>query len=277
VILLAGHEAPDRDMIAPGVPALGQLAGSLAEAGYVTVRYDRRGSGQSGGRSESATMTDYADDVRVVAKWLADRKDVDSKRIAVLGHDEGAWVGLLAASRDGRISGIISLAAAATRGVDVALEQQQLQLDRMRVTPDVREARVTLQKQIHAAVLTGKGWEHIAPELKRQADTPFFQSFLLYDPAKVIDGIDAPILVLHGELDREVPVAHADKLAMLARDGDSKAVELVNVRGVNHLLLPAVTGETGEYPLLSDRTISKDVLASVVAWLDRTLPAARGR
>ena len=277
VILVAGHEAPDRDTVAPGAPMLGQLAGALADAGYVTLRYDHRGSGQSGGRSESATIADYAEDVRVAARWLANRKDVDSKRIAVIGHDEGAWIGLLAASRDGRIAAIVSLATAASKGADVALEQQQLQLDRMGLSPESREARVTLQKQIHAAVLTGAGWDKIAPELRRRADTPFFQSFLAYDPAKVIDGIDAPILVIHGDLDREVPVAHADRLATFARNGDSKAVELVTVRGMNHILLPAFTGETGEYPVLTDRMISKDLLTTVIAWLGKTLPPPQGR
>lgn len=277
VILLAGFDAPDRDSIAPGTPVLGQLAGSLADSGYIAVRFDRRGSAQSGGRSESATLSDYADDVRTVAKWLADRKDVDPRRIAVIGHDQGAWIGLLAASRDNRIAAVAALAAPSTSGADVALEQQQLQLDRMKATPDVREAKVALQKQIHSAVLTGRDWSAIPPELRRQADTPYFQSFLAFDPAKVVDGIDAPVLVVHGELDREVPVSHAEKLAKFAQDGDSKSVELVTARGVNHRLLPAFTGEIGEYESLPDRTVSKDVVAATLGFLGRAIPPARAR
>ena len=67
------------------------------------MRYDKRGYGQSGGRAESATIQDYAEDVRAVVRWLLQRKDVDPKRIAVVGHSEGAWVALLAASRERRI------------------------------------------------------------------------------------------------------------------------------------------------------------------------------
>jgi hypothetical protein len=52
-------------------------------------------------------------------------------------------------------------------------------------------------------------------------------------------------------------------------------VELVVVRGVNHLLTPAVTGEIGEYASLDDRTVSKDVTEAVNTWLARTLAAVR--
>ena len=80
-----------------GIPTLAQLAGAIADAGFLAVRYDKRGFGQSGGRSESATIQDFAEDVRAVVRWLEKRKDVDPKRIAVVGHSEGAWVALLAA------------------------------------------------------------------------------------------------------------------------------------------------------------------------------------
>src|SRR5262245_15823384 len=89
VVLLAGAGANDRDGFMYGIPLLGQLAGTLADAGFLVVRYDRRGFGQSGGRAESATMSDYADDARTVVRWLLDRKDVDPKRIALVGHGEG--------------------------------------------------------------------------------------------------------------------------------------------------------------------------------------------
>ena len=76
--------------------------GAIADAGFLAVRYDKRGFGQSGGRAESATIQDYAEDVRAVVRWLQQRKDIDPKRIAVVGHSEGAWVAMLAAARERR-------------------------------------------------------------------------------------------------------------------------------------------------------------------------------
>ena len=103
-VILVGSSGPtDRDGLVAGIPILGQIADALANAGYIVVRYDKRGIGQSGGRAEAATLADYADDVRAAVKVLADRKDVDPKRIAVVGHSEG---GLVALMRRQRTSGL---------------------------------------------------------------------------------------------------------------------------------------------------------------------------
>jgi pimeloyl-ACP methyl ester carboxylesterase len=241
IVLHTGSGVGDRDGTAAGVPTLGQIAGVLAEAGYLAVRYDKRGYGQTGGRAESATLTDFAEDLRSVVRYLEKRKDVDPRRIIVLGHSEGAWVAMLAAARERKIAGVVAIATPAVTGAELVLEQQQRQLDQMKVPDAERQAKVELQKKIHQAVITGEGWEGIPPELRKQADSAWFRSLLVFDPAKVVQDIRQPLLILHPELDRQVDVSHADKLAELAKKGRSRSVEVVTVRGVNHLLVPATT------------------------------------
>jgi pimeloyl-ACP methyl ester carboxylesterase len=277
VVLHTGSGVGDRDGTAAGVPTLGQIAGALADAGYLAVRYDKRGYGQTGGRAESATLTDFAEDLRAVVRYLEKRKDVDPKRIVVLGHSEGAWVALLAASREKKIGGVVAISAPAVTGAELVLEQQQHQLDQMKVPDAERQAKVELQKKIHEAVITDKGWDGIPPELRKQADSPWFRSLLVFDPAKVIEDVRQPLLIIQPELDRQVPAAHADKLAELAKKGRSPSVEVMTVRGVNHLLVPAITGEVSEYGTLTDRNVSKDVLNTIVGWLQKTFPSVRGK
>jgi pimeloyl-ACP methyl ester carboxylesterase len=266
----------DRDGFTQGIPTFAQLAGAMADAGFLAVRYDKRGFGQSGGRAESATIQDYAEDVRSVVRWLQQRKDVDPKRIAVIGHSEGAWVALLAAARERRISAVASIAGPSSTGAELVLEQQQQSLDLLKLTPEERQQKVDLQKQIQSAVLTGKGWENVSKDERRAADTPWFQSLLTYDPAKVLKDVRQPLLFVHGELDKQVPVAHADRLADVARkQSDSKSIDVVVVRGVNHLLVPAITGEISEYASLPDRNVSKNVSGTLTAWLTKTFAAIK--
>jgi pimeloyl-ACP methyl ester carboxylesterase len=274
VILLGGSGAADRDGIGLGlgVPTIGQLAGALADAGFLTVRYDKRGYGQSGGRSESATLSDYAEDARSVFTWLRNRKDVDADRIAILGHGDGAWVALLTASRERRFAGVVSIAAPSTTGSELVLEQQRYMLDQTKA-PD-RDAKIELQQRINAAVMTGKGWEGLPADVRKQADTPWFQSLLTFEPARVIRNVRQPLLFVHGDLDRQVPVEHLTRLSELARkEARSRSIEVVSVRGVNHLLVPATTGHTSEYASLPDRNVSKDVSTAIAAWLDKTFKA----
>jgi pimeloyl-ACP methyl ester carboxylesterase len=276
VILLPGAGVDDRDGVVMGIATLAQLAGAMANAGILAVRYDKRGFGQSGGRAESATILDYAEDVRAVVRWLQQRKDIDPKRIAVIGHGEGAWIALLAASRERRIAAVTSIAGSSATGAELILEQQQRALDQMTLTPAEREQKVAQQKQIQTAVITGKGWESVPRDQRRAADTPWFQSLLTFDPAKVVKNVRQPLLFVHGELDKQVPVTHVDRLSDLARkESDAKSVEVVVVKGVNHLLVPAITGEVSEYASLAGRNVSNDVSGALTTWLTKTFAAIR--
>ena len=60
---------------------------------------------------------------------------------------------LLAAARDKRIAGIVSIDAPSTSGAELALEQQQHALDRLKASPADRAQKIELQKKIQAAVL----------------------------------------------------------------------------------------------------------------------------
>jgi pimeloyl-ACP methyl ester carboxylesterase len=276
VVLVTGPGVPDRDGFSLGVPVIGQLAGALADAGVLSIRYDKRGTGQSGGRSESATVVDYAEDARAIVRWLSERKDVDPKRIALVGHGDGVWIAMLTATRERRIAGLVSIAGPSGSGADVILEQQQRALDALKLPPAERDQRVALQKQILSAVATGKGWETIPPALRKQADTPWLQSLLTFNLAGVVKDLRQPILFVHGELDRQVPVAHATQLSDLARkESRSPSIEVVVVRGVNHLLVPATTGDIAEYATLTDRNVSGDVKAAVTSWLTKTFAAVK--
>jgi len=265
VVVLPASDTGDRDAFALGVPTLGQLAGAIANAGILVARYDRRGFGQSGGRSESATLNDYAQDARDVVRWLRDQDGVDDRKIAVIGHDEAAWVALIAASRENRIRAVVSLAGPSSRGTDWVLERQALSLDLLNLSPEERADRVARQKQIHAAVLSGKGWDDIPEEVRRDADTPWFQSLLEFDPDETLRRVRQPLLFVHGAADRQVPPDNAEKLAAIARARDrSPSIEVVVAEGVNHLLVTE-----------DDPNLSPEVASAVAGWLTRTFASMR--
>ena len=270
IVLVTGSGQVERDETVAGIPIFAQLAGSLAQEGFVVLRYDKRGIGQSGGRSERATLQDYADDLTAAVKWLAKRKDIDPKRIAVAGHSEGGAVAMLAAAREKKISALVLVAAPGTLGADLILEQQRHLLDEMKAPEAERQAKIELQQRIHAAVIADKGWEAIPPELRAQADSTWFRSLLVFDPAKLMPKIKQPVLIVHGDLDMQVLPHHADDLAQLARARKKAGpVELVHLPGINHLLVPAETGEVSEYPVLKDKTVAPAVAKAIVDWLKK--------
>lgn len=274
LILIAGSGPTDRDETVAGIPVFGQIARELVNAGFVVVRYDKRGVGQSGGRAESVTIADYAEDARQVLLWLEKRKEVDKNRIGVVGHSEGALVALLLAGRERNKVGALSLIAGpSTDGNTVVLEQQKLMLEKMPIDDAQRAERVALQEKINTAVMTGKGWNDIPPAARKVADTPWFYSFLTFKPEKAIEDTRQPILIVQGELDTQVQPYHADKLAELARARKIKTeVEVVKVPGINHLLVPAKTGEVAEYASLgADARVSTQVTSAIATFMTKAL------
>jgi len=270
VVLVAGGGQTDRDELVFGIPIFGQLADAIADAGFIVLRYDKRGVGTSGGRDEAATIADYADDARAAVKFLSDRKDVDAKRIAMVGYGEGGIVAMLAAAKEKRLAALALVAAPGVTGAELNLEQVTHTLDRTNRPAVDKQRTIELQKQIQQAVLTGTGWEPLAV-YRRQADTPWFQSFLAFDPTKVMRDIRQPILIVQGDLDTQVAPTNAGKLEALASQRKNRpAPQVVRVPGINHLLAPAVTGEADEYPNLKDKRVSADVSTTIVNWLQTT-------
>jgi len=270
VVLVGGGGPTDRDGVAFGIPVLGELAGAMADAGFIVVRYDKRGIGQSGGRPESASLADYADDVRATIKVLESRKDVDPKRIAVVGHSEGGSVALMAAAKEKRIGAVALIATPGVTGAEVVLAQQRRLLDHSTMSAEEKQAKIDAQKRIHEAVISGKGLDQLPPDVRRAVDNAEYQSILVADPAKLIPNVRKPILILQGELDTQVEPSNADKLDALARQRkNAPPVETIKIPGVNHLLVPATTGEVDEYGRLTDRHVSPAVTQALIAWLKK--------
>jgi uncharacterized protein len=267
VVLVAGSGPVDRNATVAGIPIFTQLAAQLAERGFLVLRYDKRGLGQSGGRTEVATLDDYADDLVSVFRWLRGRRDVDRNRIAVVGHSEGAAVAMIAADRDRRISRVVLVAGMGTSGAELILEQQRYVLETMKIPEEERRAKVNLQERIQQAVVSGD-WEEIPEEMREQADSPWFRSLLLFDPARAMERIRQPVLVIQPELDRQVPVRHGERLAELgAARRRTVATEFALVPGINHLLVPAKTGEVSEYGTLAGTQVSPDVAQRIAEFL----------
>jgi hypothetical protein len=270
IVLVAGSGSIDRDEVVAGVAIFAQLARGLSDQGFLVLRYDKRGVGQSGGRNERVTLDDYADDLITTVKWLAKRPDVDPKRIAVAGHSEGGAVAMLAAAREKQIASLILIAAPGTRGSDLVLEQQQHALDAIKASDEERKAKIEMQAKIQSAVMTDSGWESLPPAVRDQADSAWFRSLLLYDPQKVMQRIEQPILIIQGDLDQQVFPHHADQLAALARvRKKSPPVEVVHLPGINHLLVPATTGDVAEYASLPDKTVTPAVAKTIADWLKK--------
>jgi pimeloyl-ACP methyl ester carboxylesterase len=175
------------------------------------------------------------------------------------------------------VAAVATLGTAGVSGTELNLYELTHSLERTNRTADDRERAIALQRSIQQAVLTGTGWDQIPvnAQVRQQADTPYFQSMLRHDPSKIVKDVKQPILIVQGERDRVIPPTSADLLEAMAKQRKRGTVETLKAPELNHLLVPATTGEPDEYGALRDRTIHTSVTTRLADWLRRSFAAIR--
>ena len=239
VVLITGSSPQNRDHSPhPSVPyrLFRQIADALSRRGIAVLRMDDRGCGCSGGGPfNSATTPERADDIRAGISYLKDREEINGSRIGLIGLSEGAIIAPMIAVTDSSIIAIVSMAGSATTG-DVILDFQD-----------------------------GMGWRDSVESLSE-----WLQFFIEYDPLPIAEMVRCPVLILHGDQDKYVPVDHANILAEAIRKGGNQDVTLHIFAGYKHNFIheeEANKKDKEGKPLNEILQISPDVLGVISDWI----------
>jgi hypothetical protein len=89
-------------------PMVRSVTRMFTALGYVALRFDMRGCGESEGERGRVICLEQVADTKSAFDFLAQSGYADAKRIAVFGHSFGAAVAVYAAGSDARIAACIS-------------------------------------------------------------------------------------------------------------------------------------------------------------------------
>ena len=254
IVTITGSGPQDRDGTFAGLPGYRpyyQLADTLGRRGIAVLRLDDRGSGSDMGPL-TVTTADFADDIRAAVAYLRTRPDIDTRRIGLVGHSEGGTIGPMVASTDSTISAVVVMGGTVSRGREIVEFQQRYVVDSM--------AHLLGQRRDAALAQYARNTASVA------AAMPWMRFFLDYDGRAAAGRIRAPVLILHGEKDYQVPVAEAEKTAAAVRAGGNRDVTVRVFPGMNHLLLPHA-GVGFSYEKLPSVTVPAEVMGAIADWL----------
>ena len=229
VLIISGSGPTDRNGNNPNMTnnSLMMLANELKKNGIASLRFDKRGIGEStssGMQESDLRFENYVNDVK---GWVDLLKESNKfSKIIVLGHSEGSLIGMIA-SQKAEVEKFISVAGAGNSAGDIIREQLKAQ-----------PAFVLNQSLPIIEKLENGEREENVPQmlyaLFRPSVQPYMISWFKYDPQIEIAKLNKPVLIVQGTTDIQVSVLDADKLASANNKAQKQIIE-----GMNHILKEA--------------------------------------
>lgn len=295
VLLITGSGAQNRNEELLGHKPFLILADHLTRAGIAVLRVDDRGTGQSTGDFAASTTADFIDDAAASVAYLRSRKDIDAKRIGLLGHSEGGVIAPALALRDSQIAFVVMMAGTGVSGREVLKSQAAailrasgaseadgetnrknqdliLSLSDPKLTDAERAARA---RQIEATLLAS------VPEERREAmrtaihaqitmgSSPWMRYFVNLDPSETLNRLKTPVLALNGALDTQVIASqNLPAIAAALEKAGNPDYQISKLPNLNHLFQTATTGGPAEYARIPE-TIAPIALDVITDWILR--------
>jgi uncharacterized protein len=288
-----GDMAPERSPYSADAPKRGlqrRLAHALAESGIATLRFDKRGCGESGGTADASDYdTDLVDNVAAV-RYLRSRSEIDAARVGVCGHSAGAFNACLVARELpdiacagllGALFGTIEELVEWNWGRVAAqwpkLSDEQRDWLREKRPRDVVGAFRT--KEFIAAARRGDHKVTLQAEgATAELDLVRFRQDMERPVANEFRHIRCPALVLHGGDDMNVHVEDALGTYQALRKAGNDQVDLVIIPGLDHSFQP-LEGDAAKrlwdrFTLgTMGRPVSPLAITAVTTWAARVLRA----
>ncbi|MBL7713066.1 MAG: alpha/beta fold hydrolase [Chitinophagaceae bacterium] len=293
-VLISGSGPQNRDGEVLGHRPFLVLADHLTKNGIAVLRFDDRGTAASGGNFATATSQDFATDVTAAVNYLKTRKEIDKKKIGLIGHSEGGMIAPMVAVRSKDIHFIVLAAGPGLRGDKMLLLQQQLigksagasAADLARTEADNAKIFDMVQRTMDEEKLKKNIADYIRntedPYKDKPAEmseeeyvsvtvnrivNPWMLYMLRYDPASVLEKVKCPVLAINGSNDLQVaPKENLDAIRAALAKGGNKKVFIEELPGLNHLLQESPTGSPSEYKVI-EQTMSPVALNAMVNWI----------
>lgn len=219
-----------------------QLAEFLTGLGFVTIRYDKRGVGQSQGDHLKTGVSDLIEDIMSIIRYLESLPQVDSQRILLCGHSEGAILSTLV-SKQYPVAGLILLSGAGV-SLKTAMHYQNLavceEIDGMKGIKGkllgllaTEEKILAKERQLFSAVQNTE--EDVIRIQLQKFPAKWLREHLTYTDEEVqniLQNTTCPVIAITGDKDVQADPRDLDELAAFQKHTITCSV----IKNMDHVL-----------------------------------------
>ncbi|TVQ19892.1 MAG: alpha/beta hydrolase [Spirochaetaceae bacterium] len=270
VVFVAGSGEVDRNENHKKMQmnAFNELARTLADRGFASLRFDKRGVGRSEGKFLTAGFFDNVADAASALRFLQGRDEVDSERTFVIGHSEGALIASRLAGEAIVPAGVVLIAGTAQRGEDVLAWQaaevvkhitgfQGWLIRTLPIDP------LKMQKKLLTKVASSTG-DTMRVQLVVKLNAKWMREFIAYNPADDLARSHCPVLAMTGGNDIQVNPDDVAAMQPIVRGPFEGHV----IPGLTHLLREGKPG-TADYKRQLKSPLDHRLKSMVAEWLER--------
>ena len=224
-LIIAGSGPTDRNGNNPMMKnnSLKMLAEVLAKNGIASLRYDKRGIGESKASAiseQSLVFENYTEDAKSWINLL--KQDKRFSGVVIIGHSEGSLIGMIAGAKANKFISIAGPGESADKLIKTQIESK------------ANKQLNDLTFPIIDSLKSGNQVKKVDPMLNalfRPSIQPYLISWFKYNPQAEIKKLNVPILIVQGNNDLQVTVKDAETLSQA-----NKNAELLIVDKMNHIM-----------------------------------------
>jgi pimeloyl-ACP methyl ester carboxylesterase len=229
IMFISGSGPLDRNANGPNgkfqLNVYRELAEYITKLGFITFRFDKRGTGKSDADFISTGFWDFVDDAERAFLFLKNHPNVNPDQIIVLGHSEGTIIGTALTQRQ-PINGLMLLSGCVGSLDEFLKHQRKLGyqelksskglkgfLMRLLINEEKQEAKTSrlLKKMFDS----NKDVYKILFFIKQPAK--WFKEHFAYNPRTALDKVTCPVLAIFGDKDPLVDTAFLTELQTLVK------------------------------------------------------------
>ncbi|WP_100406207.1 alpha/beta hydrolase family protein [Bacillus solitudinis] len=254
-----------------------KLTEALTQLGFVTLRYDKRGTGKSKCKFLEVGFWDLVEEAKSALDFLKEQSFVDESKVFIVAHSEGAMIAP-AVVKHNPVAGLILLSGAAETLHEAMVYQRSQIVKELKDVTGIKGKLLSWLKVVNKIEKQGPKFDKKMIETEKDVirfqgvryNAKWFREHYHYNLIGTLKEISCPVLALTGSKDLQVTPERVYDIHKLVQGETTAEI----IKDMNHMLryqekMYSMLELKKAYKGMGKQPISPRLIEAVDNWLRR--------